>query len=86
MSEFRLTHHAREEMARRQIAEEIVVGIMGDPEQIVEERSGRKAYQSRIEMNGKQYLVRLIVEDQEEPNVVVTLYRTSNVAKYWRLS
>ena len=30
------------------------------------------------------YLIRAIVEDQVEPAVVVTVYRTSKIGKYWR--
>lgn len=86
MSEIRLTPHAREEMVRRQIPEDVVTAVLAHPEQVIVERAGRKAYQSRIEMNGKEYLVRLIVEDTAQPNVVVTLYRTSNIGKYWRLT
>lgn len=84
MIEFRITHHAKEEMARRQIPENIVEQMLRAPEQIVSERGGRKAYQSRVEIAGKIYLVRAIVEDWAQPGVVVTVYRTSNIAKYWR--
>ena len=71
-------------MARRQIPENIVEQMLRAPEQIVSERGGRKAYQSRVEIAGKIYLVRAIVEDWAQPGVVVTVYRTSNIAKYWR--
>ncbi|MHB8166334.1 MAG: DUF4258 domain-containing protein [Sulfuricella sp.] len=84
MIEFRITHHAKEEMARRQIPESIVEQTLRAPEQIVSERGDRKAYQSRVEIAGKIYLVRAIVEDWAQPGVVVTVYRTSNIAKYWR--
>lgn len=84
MIEFRITHHAKEEMARRQIPESIVEQMLRAPEQIGVERGGRKAYQSRVEIAGKIYLVRAIVEDWAQPGVVVTVYRTSNIAKYWR--
>lgn len=84
MTIFRLTHHAKEEMARRQISEDVVEKVLQAPEQIIEERGGRKSYQSLVDMEGKTYLVRAIVEEWVEPAVVVTIYRTSNVGKYWR--
>ncbi|MDP2784815.1 MAG: DUF4258 domain-containing protein [Sulfurimicrobium sp.] len=84
MTTFRLTHHAREEMARRQIPEDVVTKVLQAPEQIIEERGGRKAYQSLVDMEGKTYLVRAIVEEWVEPAAVVTVYRTSNIGKYWR--
>ena len=73
-------------MARRQIPENVVMDVLRAPEQIMIERGDRKAYQSRLEMNGKLYLVRIIVEDQVLSHVAVTLYRTSNIGKYWKKS
>jgi hypothetical protein len=46
---------------------------------------GRRAYQSQLDFtNGKVYLVRAIVDEGFEPSVVVTVYRTSRISKYWR--
>lgn len=73
-------------MARRQIPEYVLDQVLQFPEQIVEERGGRKSFQSQIVMSGKTYLVRAIVETWIEPAVVVTVYRTSNIAKYWRVA
>ncbi len=36
--------------------------------------------------DGKSYLVRVIVNNTIEPAVVVTVYRTSKINKYWRES
>jgi len=41
-------------------------------------------YQSRFDVDGKQYLVRAMVNDAVEPSVVVTVYRTSKIKKYWK--
>lgn len=83
---YRLTRHAEEELARRQISLAILQQVMAQPEQIVEQESGRRVYQSRIDFGeGTIYLVRVIVEDQDDPIVVVTAYRTSRLAKYWRV-
>ena len=81
---FRLANHARRELARRQIAPELLQAVLDRPEQIVPVRAGRNAYQSRHEIGGIMYLIRAIVEDQVEPAVVVTVYRTSKIGKYWR--
>jgi hypothetical protein len=50
-------------MARRQIPEDVLNNVLQAPEQIIEERSGRKSYQSRVNMDGKTYLLRAIVEE-----------------------
>lgn len=83
--EFRITDHARKELSRRQIPESALQEVLDNPEQIVPEESGRKAYQSRLDFGGKMYLVRAIMEDDIKPAAVVTVYRTSKIAKYWRI-
>lgn len=83
--EFRITDHARKELSRRQIPESALQEVLDNPEQIVPEDSGRKAYQSRLDFGGKMYLVRAIMEDDIKPAAVVTVYRTSKIAKYWRI-
>lgn len=79
---YRLTDHAREEAERRSIPLEVLHAVMTMPDQIVEAHSGRKVYQSLVEIEGKLYVVRAIVEESD-PLVVITVYRTSNVKKYW---
>lgn len=84
---FRYSTHALEEMERRSIPIEIANGVLQQPEQIVLERAPRKAYQSRVNFGaGRTLLVRLIVDDMLSPAVVVTVYRTSKIRKYWRKS
>ncbi len=83
---YRLTDHARQEMMRRQIAEEDVARVLAAPEQTVPIREGRGVYQSRLESGEppKAYLLRVFVDTDRFPPEVVTVYRTSKVAKYWR--
>lgn len=56
---------------------------MAQPEQVMSSVNQRKVFQSRVVADGKQYLVRLVVEDWRQPPVVVTVYRTSKIEKYW---
>jgi hypothetical protein len=80
-----LTRHARLEMVRRGIAEHLVMEILAKPEQVVPEREGLVAYQSRMATEDKGVmLVRVIVEDRLTPRRVITVYRTSKIDKYWR--
>lgn len=82
---FILSHHARLEMARRQIPLSLLEPVLQQPQQIVSEKRGRKGYQSQVDFgNGKIFLLRVIVEDAVDPANVVTVYRTSKIAKYWR--
>jgi len=80
-----LTNHARLEMVRRGIAEDLVMAILERPEQVVAEREGLVAYQSRLATEDvRVMLVRVIAEDRSTPRKVITVYRTSKIDKYWR--
>jgi hypothetical protein len=82
---FKLSRHARQEMGRRRIPAAVVKAVLDRPEQVVEAPGGFRAYQSKFAFGrGKMYLVRAIVAEEAEPPVVVTVYRTSKVEKYWR--
>jgi hypothetical protein len=82
---FQISGHAREEMKRRELPENLVDAILQNPQQIVNEYGNRKAFQSVIDLGtGQDYLVRVIVNDTVEPAKVVTVYKTSRIKKYWR--
>jgi len=81
---YRLTAHALTQMQRRGLDRVTVQKVLDAPGQAVEERSGRRALQSRVNFPGGEYLVRVIVDLATEPPSVVTVYRTRHVAKYWR--
>jgi len=86
ITEYRLSDHARMEIARRQISESEVARVLAAPEQTERVRKGREVYQSRLEWGEppKTYLLRVFVDVDREPPEVVTVYRTSKVEKYWR--
>jgi len=86
INRYRLTDHAKDEMARRQISEEDVAKVLAVPEQAETVREGREVYQSRIESGEppKTYVLRVFVDIDREPPEVVTVYRTSKITKYWR--
>lgn len=82
--EYYISRHAEEERERRGIPREFLESVLQNPQQIVEDKEGKKAYQSQFEFeNGKIYLVRAIVADNTRPAIVVTVYRTSQIARYW---
>lgn len=81
---FKLSRHAQEEMQRRNIALSLVESTLQQPQQIVPERGGKNAYQSQLDFRGGRiFLLRAIVDDSVDPAVVVTVYRTSKISKYW---
>ncbi len=84
---YKISRHAQIEMERRQIYLSLVESVLDNPQQIILEREGRKVYQSKVDFgNGKLFLLRVIVADDIDPKVVITVYRTSKIEKYWRES
>ena len=84
---FRLSRHAKAELNRRGIPLTLVESVLESPQQVVAAVGGRKAYQSRVDFGGGAiFLVRAIVDDIRDPAVVITVYRTSKIDKYWRQS
>jgi len=84
MKPVKFSDHARMEIDGRDIPAKVVEQVLSNPEQVVPEHGGLTARQSRVELDGKQYLVRVIVGEQPDAAVVVTAYRTSKIGKYWR--
>lgn len=83
--EFIISRHAREEMQRRGIEPAAVEAVLRHPEQIVPGHGDLRVFQSRTAAGtAKQYLLRVVVNDAVDPGVVVTVYRTSKIAKYRR--
>ena len=80
-----LSKHAQTEIERRGIPISLIESVLANPQQIVSEKEGRKAYQSQVDFGGgRRFLLRVIVADDVQPMVVITVYRTSRIQKYWR--
>lgn len=88
LDDYLLSPHARQEMLRRGISAAEVASVLGRPEQTMWVRRGRAVFQSRTQTPGsdKEYLLRVFIDLDRQPAVVVTVYRTSKIAKYWRPS
>jgi hypothetical protein len=88
MAHYVIGDHARFEMNRRGLSEEVVRSVLEGPDQLIEIRPGRVVMQSQVKMNlpPKAYLIRVFVDVDRDPQEVVTVYRTSKVSKYWRQS
>jgi hypothetical protein len=82
--DYKFSRHAQTEMERRKISVDLVEFVLDNPQQVISEKEGRKAYQSKIDVGGRAFLLRVIVVDDVEPAVVITVYKTSKIDKYWR--
>jgi len=71
-------------MARRGLSLEVVESVLAVPAQKVREHGDIVCYQSKVEINQKPYLVRVMVNETTTPPTVVTAYRTSKINNYWK--
>lgn len=81
---FQFSKHVLKELEKRRIPQQLVESVLDAPEQKVPEVDGITCYQSRVEISGKTYVLRVMVNETVNPAMVVTVYRASKVAKYWR--
>ncbi len=84
MVRFYCSKHLHEELDRRQIPRKLLEQVLQGPEQKVPELDNVTCYQSQVEIEGKPCLLRVMVNETVDPPVVVTVYRTSKISKYWR--
>jgi len=85
MSDFVFSEHSVQEMKRRSISQEQVEEVMRNPQQKVIGKHQRMIYQSQITTEeGKPYLIRVVVDQEVMPIVVITVYITSKIQKYWK--
>ena len=83
---FILSHHAEEKIIQRQISLKILQEILNNPQQVLEE-DGLKVYQGTfVAINSKIYLLRIYINDLVEPQKIVTVYVTSKLRKYRKVS
>ena len=71
-------------MERRKIPISIVEVVLKDPQQILEQSKDITIYQSQLDFDtGKPYLIRVFINTTLDPAIIVTVYRTSQIQKYW---
>ncbi|MGB3517294.1 MAG: DUF4258 domain-containing protein [Elainellaceae cyanobacterium] len=82
---FRFSNHALEEMEKRKVPISFVEAILENPQQTLQQDEEITIYQSQFDFGtGKLYLLRVFINITVDPAVVVTVYRTSQIKKYWR--
>jgi len=83
---FVFSNHALEQMHRRGIKQKDVEVAMLHPDQVLSdiENPDITIYQSLLNENGQLFLLRVFVNTTKRPNVIVTLYRTTKIQKYYQ--
>jgi hypothetical protein len=83
--DFIFSKHAEEQMQRRNISRDTAIDTVLHPAQTLvdDEFPGMKIFQSLIRENGQVFLLRVFVNVERYPNIIVTLYKTSKIKKYY---
>jgi len=84
MKEIEIIPIALRKAARRGITREWIDNTVLNPEQVMSGYGGRKVAQSKIMIEGKEYLLRVVYQESEEKHTVVTAYLTSQISRYWK--
>jgi hypothetical protein len=84
MPEVRFTTHSFQQLGERNINQSLVLDAVMKPDQVLEGRRGRKIAHKRFSVDEQEYLLRVTYEETGESGLVVTVYQTSKMAKYWR--
>jgi hypothetical protein len=84
IGDYILTDHAVRELRRRGLDKQDIDGVLKNPGQQLNLRPGRVVLQSKTQDGGTEYLLRVFVDIDRNPAEVVTAYRTSKIARYWR--
>jgi hypothetical protein len=74
---------ARKKLERRGISEKWVEETISFPDQVVRGYGGRKVAQRKQVVKDREYLLRVVYEEKEVSNVVLTAYLTSRLDRYW---
>jgi hypothetical protein len=76
------SRHALDQMKARAISEETVESILVKPDQITT-LDDLTVFQGLEKRDKTFFLIRVFVNMRKTPNVVVTVYRTSKIGKYY---
>ena len=80
-----VSKHAQEQMIRRRIDYEIVLLTVSQPDQMIvdDENPAIVICQSLIKEDNQIFLLRVFVNKDKQPNIIVTLYKTTKISKYY---
>lgn len=80
---FELSPHVYEGLKERHIPLQVLKLVLEDAQQVLIQEDRTKAYQSKVVLRNKTYLLRVFVNDSVDPVRVKSVYLTSKIDKYW---
>jgi hypothetical protein len=78
------TKYAELQIQERGIRHEDILNTLNSPGQVLSGKKGRKIAQKKVNRGGEKGLLRIIFEEKVNAKVVITVYWTSKIEKYWR--
>jgi hypothetical protein len=75
--------HALKQMEVRCISKEQVWEVVQNPEQVIKYDSETVIFQSKLNFADGNYLVRVFINVIKVPKLIITVYRTGKIEKYW---
>jgi Domain of unknown function (DUF4258) len=83
MANYIFSKHAVEKIEERAIPMDVVLAVINNIENLIIEEEMR-VHQAIVNFEGEgEYLVRVFVNTIKQPPVVITVYRTSKLEKYY---
>ena len=80
---YTFSNHSIERLEERQIPKVVVEEILMNPDEIIENHDGLTIFQGiKTFEDSKNYLVRIYVNTEVDPSLVVTVIRTTKIKKY----
>ena len=87
MKPIRITDYCDGRIVARKLNHELVEKVIRSPEQIVpdDDDPNRQIHQSRFsDADGREKLLRIVVEENKDEIVAVTVYPVSQFKRYWK--
>ena len=81
-SSFRFSNHAEERLVSRGLSKQIVIEVLDNPDRIIRLDSSLSIHQKIFVESSKRVLYRVFVNHDLDPNLIVTVYKTSKLEKY----
>lgn len=75
---FVFSKHAEEQMLRRGLDKDQVLAVIQNPDTIIEDSEEVAIFQSVIKENEQLFLLRVFINRNKQPMMIVTLYKNEN--------
>jgi hypothetical protein len=76
--------HSIKQLKLRNISEDLVRKALSEPEQTIVIDKSRTIFHLRFKEKGKKYLLRVIADKVGPDWLIITVYKSSKIKKYWR--